>query len=173
MFLSILCPGFRGLITPTFRSCNWVSCNVSHLSFCTKHALVHRWRLHGVLAVARIQEHEGQLPFNPLSYHRDLQNFGTVPVGRLATHYQPVVRQLFFAAVEGGEREDWRGDLHIRSQLDLDVSDNAAQRAQQVEKGSRQYREDLAELFRFVSKDLQTRSFVFVHCYGWYDSFRP
>lgn len=57
----------------------------------------------------------------------------------LATHYQPVVRHLFFAAVEGGEeREDWRGDLHIRSQWDLDDSDNAAPRAHQVEKESRQ-----------------------------------
>ena len=92
-----------------------------------------------MLAVARIQEHEGQLPFNPLSYHRGPRHSETVPVGRLATHYQPVVRLLFFAAVEGGEeREDWRGDLHIRSQWDLDDSDNAAPRAHQVEKESRQ-----------------------------------
>ncbi|RPD81309.1 hypothetical protein L226DRAFT_529714 [Lentinus tigrinus ALCF2SS1-7] len=81
--------------------------------------------------------------------------------------YRPVVKHLFFAAAEGSEvREDWREDLNLFNILRGDADPAEVARKARVDAASTQYRQDLAALFRLVSRDLQTLSFV--HCHGWY-----
>ena len=84
-----------------------------------------------------------------------------------AEGYKPVVKHLFFAAAEGGNvRGDWRGDVNSIGFFRGDADPAEAARQARVEAASSQYQQDIAALFRLVSRDLQTLTFV--HRHGWY-----
>ncbi|RDX55390.1 hypothetical protein OH76DRAFT_1396777 [Lentinus brumalis] len=89
----------------------------------------------------------------------------TVTAGGEADGYQPVVKHLFLAAADGGEkRKEWNGIStdEIALRTDGDEEDQAARRVRLRETALAAYRHDLVALFRLVSRDLQTLSFV--HC---------